>query len=77
MAHVNQRARRSLHDKAGDGGNRHHEADLIFRPMPLRQEIDREIGSKPLANISEEEIQGIQRMFVAHKSFRETKASLA
>jgi hypothetical protein len=56
VANVGQRARRSLHDKARDGGNRHHEADLILRPMPLRQEIDREIGSKPLANISEEEV---------------------
>jgi hypothetical protein len=60
MAHVNQRARRSLHDKAGDGGNRHHEADFIFRPMPLRQEIDREIGSEPLTNVGQEEIQRIQ-----------------
>jgi hypothetical protein len=77
VTNVGQRARRSLHDKAADGGNRHHEADPILRPMPLRQQINREIGSKPLANISEKEIQGIQRMFVAHGSFRETKASLA
>src|SRR5947207_13934817 len=40
-----RRASRGLHDKAGGGGNRHRKADLIFRPMPLRQEIDREIGS--------------------------------
>jgi hypothetical protein len=60
MAYVDQRARRSLHDKAGDGGNRHHEADFIFRPMPLRQEIDRKIGSEPLANVGQEEVQRIQ-----------------
>lgn len=77
VAHVNQRARRSLHDQAGDGRNRHDETDLIFRPMPPRQEIDREIGSKPLANVGQEEVQGIQRMFVAHESFRERRASLA
>jgi hypothetical protein len=51
--------------------------DPIFRPMPVRQEIDREIGSEPVANIGEKEIQGIQRTFVAHGSFHETNASLA
>jgi len=77
VARIGQRARRSLHDKAADGGNRHHEADLILRPLPLRQEVNGEIGPKPLANIGEEEVQGIQRMFVAHESYRETKALLA
>jgi hypothetical protein len=44
-ARIGQRASWSLHDEAADGGNRHHEADLILRPMTLRQEINREIGS--------------------------------
>lgn len=39
---------------------------MILRPVPLRQEVDREIGSEPSANVGEEEIYGIKRMFVAH-----------
>ena len=34
---------------------------MIFRPMPLRQKIDRKIGSWALAHIRKEKIHGIKR----------------
>ena len=73
---VDQRARGRLRNDAGDGRNRHHQADAGLVPMLLGQEIDGEIGAEPVADVGEEEIGCIQRtagssliVFVGHEAF--------
>jgi len=58
---VDQRAGRRLRGDAGDRRDRHHHADARLVPFLFGEEIDGEIGAKPLADIGQKEIGGIKR----------------
>jgi hypothetical protein len=58
---IDQRARRGLRQDSGNGGDRHHDADAGLIPFLLGEKIDGEIGSKPVADVGEEEIGGVKR----------------
>ncbi|MET4720875.1 hypothetical protein ABIF63_004981 [Bradyrhizobium japonicum] len=53
---IDQRASRRLRHDAGDGRNRHHEADAYLVPVLFGEQIDGEIGPKPVADVGEEEV---------------------
>jgi hypothetical protein len=52
---------RRLREDAGDGRNRHHEADAGLIPFLLGEKIDGEIRPQSLTDIRKEEIGGIER----------------
>ena len=58
---VDQRTRRCLRHDTGDGRNRHHQTNTRLVPMLLGEEIDGQIGPKPVADVGEEEIGRIER----------------
>jgi hypothetical protein len=60
LVRIDQRARRRLRQNAGNGRDRHHDADSRLVSLLLGQQIDREIGPKAVAHIRKE-IRGIER----------------
>ncbi len=60
MAAVDEGPGGRLREDPGDAADRHHHADGGFVPVVLREQIDREIGSEPVAHVGEEEVERIE-----------------
>jgi hypothetical protein len=55
LVRIDQRAGRRLRQNAGNGRDRHHDADSRLVSLLLGQQIDREIGPKGVAHIRKKE----------------------
>ena len=58
---VDERSSGRLCQNSGGSRNRHHDADAGLVPFLHRQEIDREIGAKPIPHVGQEEVGGVER----------------
>ena len=65
LAAVDQPARGGLRQQADDAGDGHDQPDRRFVPAMRRsahrEQIDGEVGTEPVANIGQEEVQRVQR----------------
>jgi hypothetical protein len=54
---IDERANRCLRDDRRDAADPHHEADRGLVPMVGQQEVDRQVRTQTIANVSQKEVQ--------------------